>query len=144
MNKASGWFPGGGGQFTTPLVHLSNFCWWGQTSVLGVEPPTPLANPALVTICWKKLERIWIRTDYVHGELKKNYITDARLMLQCELKRAEYITSESMISNIGDGTFPVPRQTDTTTTYVVNTSMDGWVSEWVSSFSTAHQHSKAI
>ena len=50
--------------------------------------------------------------------------TDAHLMLQCELKRAEYITSESMISNIGDGTFPVPRQTDTTTTYVVNTSMD--------------------
>jgi len=49
--------------------------------------------------------------------------TDARLMLQCELKRAEYITSESMISNIGEGTFAVPSQTDSTTTYVVNTSL---------------------
>ena len=49
--------------------------------------------------------------------------TDARLMLQCELKRAEYITSELMTSNTGVGTFPVPRQTDSTTTYVVNTSM---------------------
>jgi len=44
-------------------------------------------------------------------------------MLQCELQRAEYITSESMISSIDDGTFAVPSQTDSTTTYVVNTSL---------------------
>ena len=46
MNKASGWFPGG--SVYNPPVHLSNFCWWGQTSVLGgSNPPNPLANPAL-------------------------------------------------------------------------------------------------
>ena len=45
-------FLGGGVSLQPPSsLHLSNFCWWGQTSVLGggVEPPTPLANPALFT-----------------------------------------------------------------------------------------------
>ena len=37
-NKQSLWVVSWGSVYNPP-VHLSNFCWWGQTSVLGVEPP---------------------------------------------------------------------------------------------------------
>ena len=47
----------------------------------------------------------------------------ARLVLQSELRRAQYVTSASEITVVADGTFAVPSETDRNTMYVINTSL---------------------
>lgn len=47
----------------------------------------------------------------------------ARLVLQSELRRAQYVTSASEITIVADGIFAVPSETDRNIMYVINTSL---------------------